>query len=114
MLQELLPPFIWLLELAFVVLSVGGAWRVFERAGQPGWAVLVPFYNAVVLCRAAQRPDLTLLLFLPCANVVGWIAVSILLARRFGKGVAFGLGLAFLPFAFYPLLAASDRPAVAA
>ncbi len=104
MLQELLPPFIWTLELAALGLWLGGAWRTFTRVGQPGWAALVPVYNAVVLGRAARRREWTLLLFVPCVNLIVYPAMCVSLARRFGRSAAFGLGLVALPFVFWPLL----------
>lgn len=104
MLQELLPPFIWTVELVLLALWLGGAWRTFERVGQPGWAVLVPVWNAVVLARAAGRREWTVFLFLPCVNLVVYVAMCVSLARRFGRGAAFGLGLVALPFVFWPVL----------
>lgn len=106
MLQELLPFFIWLLELVAVGLSVGGAWRTFERGGQRGWAALVPVYNLIVLGRVAQRREWTVLLLIPCVNLFVLCALCVALARRFGRGPAFGLGLVVLPFVCWPLLSA--------
>ena len=111
MLQELLPPFLWLLELAAIGLTVAGAWRALERAGKPGWAVLVPFWNAVVFARAARRREWALFLFLPCVNLVVFPALCVLLARRLGRGAAFGAGLVLLPFVFWPLLGLGERRA---
>lgn len=36
------------------------------------------------------------------------VIVALGLAERFGKGMGFGLGLAFLPFIVYPILAFGD------
>lgn len=110
MLQELLPFAIWLIELTLVALTLGGAWRSFTRVGEPGWAVLVPIYNAVVFARAAKRREWTWFLFLPCVNLVVYAALCVELARRLGRGAAFGAGLVLLPFVFWPLLGALPRP----
>jgi hypothetical protein len=91
--------------LAVIVLVIAGLWKVFTKAAQPGWACLVPFYNIYILCKIAGRPGWWLLLFcVPLANFVINIIVSIDVAKQFGKGTGFGIGLAFLPFIFYPIL----------
>ena len=108
MIQDLLPPLIWALELAVVVLTLVSIGRTFRLAGAPGWAVVVPVYNAVVLARVAQRRPTwqwALALHLPLINLIAVGALSIDVARRFDRGKAFGFGLAYLPFVFYPLLA---------
>lgn len=92
--------------LAILVLSVASLWRVFTRAGEPGWAVLVPIYNGVVLLRVARRPVWWLLLLLiPGVNVVTALVVDVALARRFGRSAGFAVGLWLLPFVFLPVLA---------
>ena len=80
-------------------------WKTFTKAGQPGWAVLIPIYNCYVLCKVAQRPGWWLLLLLvPLVNLIIAIVLAIDVAKQFNKGVGFGLGLAFLGFIFYPIL----------
>ena len=99
------------------VLIVVALWKVYEKAGKPGWAALIPFYNAYVLIRIAGRPGWWLLLyFVPLANIVIAIIVAIDVAKAFGKGTGFGVGLAFLAFIFYPILGFGDatyRPPLA-
>lgn len=91
--------------LAVCVLVVAGLWRVFTKAGEPGWAAIVPFYNIVVLLKIAGRPLWWfLLLLVPIVNFVIAILVALDVARKFGQGAGFGLGLAFLPMVFYPVL----------
>lgn len=98
-----------LIVCAVVVLVVAAMWKVFVKAGEPGWAVIVPIYNVFVLLRISGKPGWWLLLFLiPVVNVVIGVIVAIGLAKNFGKGVGFGLGLAFLGLIFYPVLAWSD------
>ena len=95
--------------LALMILIIASVWIVFTKAGQPGWAILIPIYNAIVYLRIAGKPWWWLLLFLiPLANIVIGIIVAIDFAKKFGKGAGFGLGLAFLGFIFYPILAWSD------
>lgn len=99
----------WLVWLALVIVIVAGMWKMFEKAGKPGWACLVPIYNAFVILQIAGKPAWWFLLFLiPVVNLVVAIIVMIEVARRFGKGPGFGLGLAFLGFIFIPILGFGD------
>jgi len=85
--------------------EIAAYWKVFTKAGQPGWAVIVPLYNAYIMLKIAGKPGWWLLLFLiPLVNFVILIIVSIELAKAFGKTTGFGLGLAFLGAIFIPIL----------
>lgn len=98
-----------LLGLAILLLFFVGLWKVFTKAGQPGWAAIVPFYNVFVLLRIVGRPAWWLLLiFVPFVNIVVLLVVYLDLAKRFGKGAVFGVGLWLLGFIFLPILAFSD------
>ena len=84
-------------SLAIMVLFVVALWKVFVKAGQPGWAVLIPFYNLYVLLKIAGRPGWwLLLLMIPLVNIVTGAVVAIDIAKCFGKGAAFGLIMLFL------------------
>ena len=75
------------------------------KAGQPGWGVLIPIYNIYLLTQIAGRPGWWVLLFLiPFVNIIVGIIVDIDIAKNFGKDAAFGLGLYFLGFIFFPIL----------
>lgn len=92
--------------LGLLVFYVAAFWRVFTKAGQPGWASIIPLYNVYVLLKIAGKPAWWLIFYLiPIVNFVVGIIVSIALAESFGKGAAFGIGLAFLGFIFFPILA---------
>lgn len=98
-----------LVYLAVVVLVIAGFWKTFEKAGQPGWAAIVPIYNVWVLVQIAGRPPLWFLLFLvPIVSIIAAIVVSIDVAKNFGKSEAFGIGLALLSPIFYPILGFGD------
>jgi hypothetical protein len=86
--------------LAFFVLYVIGAWKMYQKANEPGWACLIPFYNIYVLLKIVGRPGWWLILFLiPFVSFVIWVIVSLDLAKSFGKDVGFAIGLIFLgPF----------------
>jgi len=95
--------------LALMGLLIASAWVVFTKAGEPGWASLIPIYNVMVEFRIAGHPMWwVLLLFVPLVNVIIAVIVALDLAKSFGKGVGFGLGLMFLGFIFLPLLAFGD------
>ena len=95
--------------LAVLVVMLASLWKVFTKAGQPGWAVIVPIYNVVVLLKIVGRPLWWLILFLvPLVNFVIGIIVYIDLAKSFGKGVGFGVGLLLLSFIFFPILGFGD------
>jgi hypothetical protein len=97
---------IWL---ALAVAVIAGFWKTFVKAGEPGWAVLVPIYNAIVLLKIAGKPAWWVLLFLvPVANLIVGIMAAIAVAENFGKSTGFGIGLALLPFVFYPILGFGD------
>jgi Family of unknown function (DUF5684) len=90
---------------ALVVTVVAGMWKTFTKAGQPGWGVLIPIYNAYLLTQIAKKPGWwVLLLFIPIVNLIVNAIVSVGVAENFGKGAGFGIGLFFLPFIFYPVL----------
>ncbi|HUG89954.1 MAG TPA: DUF5684 domain-containing protein, partial [Planctomycetaceae bacterium] len=46
-----------ILFLGVLVLIIAGVWKTFTKAGEPGWAALIPIYNVVVLCRIAGKPE---------------------------------------------------------
>ena len=94
---------------AVAILMIAAMWKVFEKAGEPGWAAIIPIYNTIVLLKIAGRPIWwILLLLIPLVNFIIWIMVSIDVAKRFGKGTGFGIGLALLGFIFYPILGFGD------
>jgi hypothetical protein len=92
--------------LAIIVLSIAAGWKLFTKAGQPGWGILVPFYNIYLMLKIAGKPGWwMLLLFIPFVNFIIGIIVTVALAKNFGKGTGFALGLIFLSPIFFPILA---------
>jgi hypothetical protein len=85
------------------VLMIAGMWKIFSKAGKPGWAAIVPFYNYVVLCQVAGRPGWWFFLLLICLPIF-FIIICFDLAKRFGQGAGFAIGLILLPFVFFPVL----------
>lgn len=90
---------------ALIVFLIVAEWKVYTKAGQPGWAVLIPIYNFYVLLKIVGKPGWWLLLMLvPLVNIVIAIYVIHLLSKSFGQGTGFTFGLIFLSFIFYPIL----------
>lgn len=97
------------IELAIIVAVIAGFWKVFVKAGKPGWAAIIPIYNLIVLLQVAGKPLWWFVLFLiPFVNLVAAVLVGIAVAKNFGKSDAFGIGLGLLAFIFYPILGFSD------
>ena len=98
-------PLFWIFYLAFTILMIAAWWKIFTKAGQPGWACIIPIYNLYVWCKIVGRPWWWILLMLiPFVNFVILIILIIDLAKSFGKGVGFGIGLLLLAVIFFPIL----------
>ncbi len=80
-------------------------WKVYTKAGKPGWAVIIPIYNVLVMLEIVGRPWWWLLLMLiPLANVVVAFVLAFDIAKSFGKGSGFALGLIFFNVIFFLIL----------
>jgi hypothetical protein len=98
-----------LIFVAVGIFMVASIWKVFSKAGEPGWASLIPFYSTYLWIKIAGKPGWwMILLAVPLVNVVMTILISVGIAERFGKSQGYGIGLAFLGFIFYPLLGFGD------
>ncbi|HEY2679727.1 MAG TPA: DUF5684 domain-containing protein [Candidatus Udaeobacter sp.] len=98
-------PLFWIFWLAFTVLMIVACWKIFTKAGQPGWASIIPIYNWYILCKIVGRPGWwVILLLIPFVNFIIGIILCIDLAKSFGKGVGFGIGLVLLSVIFFPIL----------
>jgi hypothetical protein len=98
-----------LVFLAIFLAGIAGMWMTFDKAGEPGWAAIIPFFNLYVMLKIAGRPAWWLILwFLPILALIPNIMVPLDIAKGFDKGTGFGIGLIFLPFIFYPLLGFGD------
>ncbi len=94
-----------LIGLVIGLIAVIAIWKVFTKAGKPGWASLIPIYNIIVLLEIAGRPLWWfILLLIPFVNFIILIIVMIDLAKSFGQGVGFGLGLVLLSPIFFLIL----------
>ena len=99
-------PFATVLSLALGVLAIVAMWKIFEKAGEPGWAAIIPFYNLYVLFKITWGNGWKFLfLLIPIANIVFAIITMVKLAKAFGKSGGFAVGLIFLSIIFYCILA---------
>lgn len=95
--------------LAFLVFVIAAMWKVFTKAGQPGWAVIIPIYNIYILLKIVGKPWWWLLLMLiPFVNLIFAIWTTNLLSKSFGKDEGFTVGLLLLGIIFYPILGFGD------
>ena len=114
--------------LLIIVIIVVSMWKIFTKARQPGWAAIIPIYNTYILVLVARLPIyyfivLALPTLLAIARIqvpspgdsiinliyfVGYVCVVYNVAKQFGKGIGYTLGMVFLPFIFYPMLAFGD------
>ncbi|MBA4031877.1 MAG: signal peptidase I [Planctomyces sp.] len=84
-------------------------WKIFTKAGKPGWAAIIPIYNYIVWLEIVGRPLWwVLLFFIPGVNFVVAVIATLDLVKSFGKGVGFAIGVIFLPFIFLPILGFGD------
>lgn len=115
-----------MLIVAVIIISL---WKIFTKAGQPGWAAIVPYYGyyiqTVKVARAsiwyfivACVPTLLAITRVPIPEAVEgalgtvtfvmYAIVVYKMAKMFGKGIGYTIGLVLLPFIFYPMLAFGD------
>lgn len=98
-----------LIILALVIFMIAAVWKVFAKAGEPGWACLIPIYNIIVLLKVSGKPVWWIILFIiPFVNFIISLLVSLGLAKNFGKGGGFGVGLWLLGPIFFPILGFGD------
>jgi len=82
------------LYLGIALFYIIAAWKIYAKAGQPGWGIFIPFYNAYLWIKIAGKPGWWLLLcFIPLVNIVIGIILAIDVAKNFGKSTAFGVFL---------------------
>ncbi len=100
----------YMLIFAYAIFLIFCWVRIYQKAGKPGWAYIVPVYNTLVELEILGRPWwwVFLIMFVPFVNIVIVIIMTFDLAKVFGKSVGFGFGLLFLSFIFTPMLAFGD------
>lgn len=100
-----LGPALLLVFLVLLIIMIAALWKIFTKAGQAGWASIIPVYNMVVMLQIVKKPTWWVILaFIPLVNIIIGLIVVYELAKVFGKELGFTLGLIILPFIFYPVL----------
>jgi len=99
-----------LIYFAIAILTLVGFWKVFEKAGKPGWASIVPIYNLIILLEIVGKPTWwVILMLIPCVNLVFCVWVLNLLSKSFGQSEGFTVGLVVLFYVFFPILGLSKQ-----
>lgn len=94
-----------ILLLAFFVFIIAAMWKVFVKAGQPGWAAIIPIYNIYIMTKIAGKPGYwTILCLIPILNFIFMIWLYNMISKSFGKDEGFTAGLVILGLIFWPIL----------
>jgi hypothetical protein len=103
------PTWLIILYVVILVITIAGWWKIFEKAGKPGWASIIPFYNYIVACEIVGKPIWWFLLMIcPCINFIFLIWVANLISKSFGKSEGFTVGLILLNPIFACILGFGD------
>ena len=101
-----MPTWVWPFTIIACIVSLIAMWKIFTKAGEPGWKCLIPIYNVYTEFKIAYGSGWRfLLLLIPFANIVFLILFYVEFARAFGKGAGFVVGMIFLPWLFTLILA---------
>ena len=96
---------IMICSLAITVFLIAAQWKVFVKAGQPGWACIIPFYNIYIMTKIAGKPGIWVLwCLIPLVNIVFAIWLTNMISKSFGKDEGFTVGLLLLGIVFWPIL----------
>ena len=111
--------------LVLLVIALIGYAKIYEKAGEPGWAAFVPVYSTIVLVKIIKKPSWWIITISVCywvsvfwtasiSSLIGFVSTVFtiwatnLLVHKFGKGVGYTIGMIFLPFIFAPMLGFGD------
>jgi hypothetical protein len=94
-----------LIYLGIIVITIAGMWKLFEKAGKPGWAAIIPIYNTIIMAEISGKPTWWgVLPIIPLAGIVFSIWLVNVTIKSFGKDEGYTIGVLFLPFIFWPIL----------
>lgn len=95
----------FIFSFAISILVIASMWKVFVKAGKPGWAAIIPIYNTYIMIEIVGKPSIWLLwCLIPCVNIVFVIWLTNLISKSFGKDEGFTVGLLLLGVIFWPIL----------
>ena len=96
----------WIFYFAVIIFMIVVQWKIYVKAGKPGWGCIVPIYDFILKLQIACRPIWWIFLMLiPVVNIVIAIIILFDIAKAFGKSGGFAIGMFFLPIIFFPILA---------
>jgi Family of unknown function (DUF5684) len=96
---------LWIVYAALFVVLVIAGWKIFVKAGEEGWKAIIPIWNTLIVLKIVGREWWwIILLIIPLVGFVIWIIVALDVAKSYGRGTGFGIGIALLPFIFFPIL----------
>ena len=99
----------YLIQIAVIALALISMWKIFEKAGRPGWEGIVPFYNLYILLKIVGKPSWWMIMFfIPIVNLIFLIWTYNMLSKSFGKTEGFTVGLVLLSIVFLPIMAFDD------
>jgi len=107
--EDIIPIIFMVAIFALMIVTIIGMYKAFEKAGLIGIACIVPIWNIICIVQLAGKPIWWLVLFfIPIVSIIVAIVLNIAIAENYGKSAGFGIGLAFLPFIFWPILGFGD------
>ena len=81
-----------ILSLVFAVVMIIAIWKIYKKAGEHGWASIVPIYNLLCLGRIAYGKSwVGLLGLIPAVNGIFVVVTWFMIAKKFGKGTGFAI-----------------------
>ena len=101
-------PFLVVFWIVMTVVLIVANWKIFTKAGKPGWAILIPIYNIIVMMQIIKKPLWwVIILFVPIVDIVFVILIVYNLVIKFGQPGWHVILALFLGFIYYPYLAFS-------
>ncbi len=101
-------PVLVIFWLAVMVLLVVSDWKIFVKAGKPGWAILVPIYNIIVMLQIVKKPLWWIvLLIVPLVNIAVVVIIVYNLVIKFGQPGWHVIPALILGCVYFPYLAFS-------
>ena len=96
----------WIFYFIIAIFMIIVQWKIYVKAGKPGWGCIVPIYSIILMLEIADRPIWWIFLMLiPFVNFIIAIIITLDIAKAFGKETGFGIGMILLPIIFYTILA---------
>ncbi len=90
---------LWIIIIGLYALFVAGLWQVFTKAGEEGWKAIIPIWNTLIILKIVGREWWWIILMvIPIVGLIVWIIVALDLAKSFGRGTGFAIGLILLPY----------------